>query len=51
LDEKKEIFIERNPQYFGYILDYLKNIGTGREYKLPNLSNDGLQEFSEEASY
>jgi hypothetical protein len=48
-DENKEIFIDRNPQYFGYLLDYLRSIGTGKASKLPKLSD--LAEFFEEAEF
>ena len=34
-DENKAIFIDRNPKYFGYILDYLRMAGTENEFELP----------------
>ena len=34
-DENKAIFIDRNPKYFGCILDYLRMAGTENEFELP----------------
>lgn len=36
LDSEDLIFIDRNPQYFNYILDYLRMADTEYEFKLPS---------------
>ncbi len=38
LDESKAIFIGREGRYFDHILNYLRNIETGKPYMLQSLS-------------
>ena len=48
-DENKAIFIDRNPKYFGYILDYLRNVDSSNPFNVPKLSKENIQEFQDEA--
>jgi hypothetical protein len=50
-NENKEMFIDRNPEYFAYILDYLRSIGTNKPYRLPKLDANGLIRFIDEAEF
>ena len=50
-DENKAIFIDRNPKYFGYILDYLRNIDSSNPFNVPKLNQEGTQELEDEANY
>ena len=50
-DETKAIFLDRNPKYFGYILDYLRNADSSNPFSIPSLSFEGKKEFLDEAVY
>jgi len=50
-DENKAIFIDRNPKYFGYILDYLRNVDSSNPFNVPKLTQENIQEFQDEAVY
>ena len=50
-DETKAIFLDRNPKYFGYILDYLRNADSSNPFKIPSLSPESKKEFIDEAIY
>jgi hypothetical protein len=50
-DENKAIFIDRNPKYFCHILDYLRNLDSNKQFKMPRLSKEETIEFLEEAEY
>lgn len=49
-DNNKDIFIDRNPKYFHYILDYLRKANTNATFKYPS-DFDELKELLNEASY
>jgi hypothetical protein len=51
LDENNEIFIDRSPKYFGYILDYFRSLDADKEFKLYNLDPDSLFELYEEVKF
>jgi hypothetical protein len=48
-DENKAIFIDRNPNYFSLILDYLRMANTDNEFELPN--NVNKNEILKEAKF
>lgn len=48
-DENKAIFLDRNPKYFEYILDYLRMANTEKEFELPE--NIDKKEFRTESQY
>lgn len=50
LDENNIIFVDRNPQYFSYILDYLRMVDTNFDFKLPN-DRSILDYLEREAEY
>jgi hypothetical protein len=49
-DNNKDIFIDRNPKYFHYILDYLRMANTNATFKYP-ADFDELNGLLNEASY
>ena len=49
-DENNAIFIDRNPKYFHYILDYLRMANTNATFKYPT-NFDDLSELLDEATY
>jgi hypothetical protein len=50
-DDNNEIFIERNPKYFGYIVEYLRNLGTNKTLELHGMSQYDMNLFLNEAEY
>lgn len=50
LDESNAIFIDRNNHYFDYILDYLRTVSSGNEYKVPT-DKTLLARLEEEAEF
>lgn len=48
-DENNSIFIDRNPKYFSFILDYLRTANTDNEFELPD--NMDKKELRKEAKY
>jgi hypothetical protein len=50
-NEKKEMFIDRNPVYFVHILDYLRSVGTNKQFKLPDFNGNQMIRFFDEAEY
>ena len=49
-DENNAIFIDRNHQYFDYIIDYLRTADTDYEFKLPS-NKEIIQCIEKEAEY
>ncbi|CAF0782672.1 unnamed protein product [Brachionus calyciflorus] len=48
-DENQAIFIDRNPKYFSYILDYLRIANTETDFELPD--NVDKKDLRKEAKY
>ena len=49
-NRNNEIFIDRNPKYFDFVLDQLRSINTNTTFKLPK-NNEVLAELYQEADY
>jgi hypothetical protein len=49
-DENRAIFIDRNPHYFHFVLDFLRQVDSTSPLKLPN-NNELLKEIFEEAQF
>jgi hypothetical protein len=50
-DENKAIFIDRNPKYFNYILDYLRNLDSKKQFDPTKVKIESINEFLTEIEY
>ena len=50
LDDNKAIFIDRNPKYFHFILNYLRTVNTNEKFEYP-ANYDLLKELFKEADF
>jgi hypothetical protein len=50
-DEKHALFFDRNPQYFNYVLDFLRLVDSPMPMRMPSSSNELLKSIYEEACY
>lgn len=50
-DENKAIFIDRNPKYFIYILDYLRNLDSKKQFDPTKVKIESINEFLTEIEY
>ena len=51
LDKNKAIFIDRDPKYFGYLLNYLRSIDNKNQIFIPPKTSEDIEGLLREAQY